>query len=316
MAAPNVSVLVITYNQIQFIRETVESVVQQDYDSFEVVVADDGSTDGTGDVVRQLEREYPDKVVAVVGERNVGIPGNFNRGLSRCRGELLAIQGGDDLFLPGKLRAQAAWFAADPRRALCGHDAYIFDSESGVNTRRYADLSGWTEGSGPEDFLARGCPYLPTTVMMRRAAMPAAGFDTRISTVTDGKMFIDCLLAGGRYGHVPGVLARYRRHAGNITTGAAGRVLADGFMMLGLIEAEHPELAHACRRGRARLHLRSGIVELRRGNSELARLHLSNALGTAPDLSWKVPGWYLLSWLPQGASGAVLKWAKQRRVGL
>jgi glycosyltransferase involved in cell wall biosynthesis len=317
MVPPQISVLVITYNQVQFVRETVESVVQQDCDSFEVVVADDGSTDGTAEAILQLQREYPDKVVPAVGGPNLGIPGNFNRGLALCRGELIALQGGDDLFLPGKLRAQRDWFAADARRVLCGHDAYIFDSDSGVNTRRYSDLREWEKGgSGPFDFLARGCPYLPTTVMLRRSAMPARGFDPRISTVTDGKLFIETLLGGGHYGQVPGVLARYRRHANNITTSGAARVLADSFTMLALLEAEHPELTGACRKGRARLHVRSGIQALQAGNQAAARLHLGNAFTTAPDLSWKVPAWYALSWLPPGVNRELLGWAKRRRVGI
>lgn len=298
MTSPQISVLIITYNHRAFIRETVESVLEQDFESLEVVVADDGSTDGADQVILQLAQEHPGKVVPVVGGPNVGIAKNSNRGLKQCRGRFLNLLGGDDLFLPGKLSAQMKWFEADGRRVLCGHDAYIFESSTGQNTRRYSDLSGWGEGSGAEDFLAKGCPYLPSGILVRASELPAYGFDERVGLVIDGKMFIDVLVGGGRYGHVDGVYARYRRHAGNMSGTASQRILIDTFTYLSVVEAEHPRLVRACRKGRARLHVGAGIVALKAGRTEEARQHLANALLTCPEYSWKVPAWYALSMLP------------------
>jgi glycosyltransferase involved in cell wall biosynthesis len=298
MTQPHISVLIITYNHRAFIRQTVESVLQQDFDSFEVVVADDGSTDGADQIILQLAQEHPGKVVPVVGGPNVGIAKNSNRGLKLCRGRFFNLLGGDDLFLPGKLRRQADWFEADSRRVLCGHDAYVFESATDQNTRRYSDLSEWREGVGAEAFLAKGCPYLPSAVMVRASELPSYGFDERVGLVIDGKLFIDVLVAGGRYGHIDGVYARYRRHGGNMTGYASQRILTDTFTYLALIEAEHPRLVRACRMGRARLHVGAGVVALKAGKSAEARTHFTNALLTCPEYSWKVPAWYALSALP------------------
>jgi glycosyltransferase involved in cell wall biosynthesis len=311
MTQPLISVLIITYNHSAFIRETVESVLAQEGDNFEVVVADDGSTDGADRVILQLAAEHPGKVVPVVGGPNIGIARNANRGLARCRGRFLALLGGDDLFLPGKLAAQTRWFAADERRVLCGHDAYIFESSTGLDTRRYSDLSDWHEGEGASAFLAKGCPYLPSAVMVRAASIPAYGFDERLAVVIDGKLFVDVLAGGGRYGHLPAVYARYRRHPGNITAHASKRILAETFAYLALVEAEHPELVRVCRKGRARLHVGSGVVALKAGRLAEAREHLRNALLTCPEYSWKVPAWYLLSTLPPAVRDAVV--ARGRR---
>ena len=314
MTQPHISVLVITYNHRSFIRETVESVLQQDFDSFEVVVADDGSTDGADEIILQLAQEHPGKVVPVVGGPNIGVAKNSNRGLKRCRGRFVNLLGGDDLFLPGKLRAQAKWFEADSRRVLCGHDAHIFESATGQNTRLYSDLSGWREGTGADDFVAKGCPYLPSAVMVRASELPEYGFDERVGLVIDGKMFVDVLVGGGRYGHVEGVLARYRRHAGNMTAHASQRILTDTFTYLGLIEAEHPQLVRSCRKGRARLHIRAGVAALQAGKTEEARLHFTNALLTCPEYSWKLPAWYALSMLPSNLSGLAIARGRQKVV--
>src|SRR4051812_44955101 len=118
---PKVSIHMISYNQRQFLPEAIESAVTQNYPNLEVVVADDASTDGSTEILLDYSQKYPGKVIAVLGEKNVGITGNSNRALARCSGELIAIMGSDDVLLPGKISAQVAWFEQDPRRVLCGH---------------------------------------------------------------------------------------------------------------------------------------------------------------------------------------------------
>lgn len=316
MSTPLVSVLVITYNQARYIAETVESAASQDYDALEVIVADDGSTDDTPQVLAELVRKYPGRVLTVSGP-NLGIPGNFNRGLDKARGELVALLGGDDLFLPGKISAQVAWFAEDSRRVLCGHDAYTFDSDTGKRLRRYTNLAGWVGGGvGPETFIAQRCQYLPSSIVMRRSAMPASGFDRRVSTCADEKMFIECLYGGGHWGHLPEVLGMYRRHARNITSLSGDRVFTDLFVILSLIEAERPEYFSACRKGRARLHIRSGLQALQAGDVDAARSHLTNALRTCPEYGWKLLAWLGLTWSPRRLSSALLEWLERRAVGV
>jgi glycosyltransferase involved in cell wall biosynthesis len=316
MTQPLVSVLTITYNQAPFIAETIESALAQDYAALEVVVADDGSTDGTAELVAEYGKRYPGKVIALVGGPNLGFPGNSNRGLRACRGAYVAIQGGDDLFLPGKISAQVRWLEAQTRRVLCGHDAYIFDSDTGRNLRRYTDLSRWREGAGPSEFLARGCPYLPSAVMLRRSAIPEHGFDERIRTVVDEKLFIDCLLSGGAHGHVDGIFARYRRHSSNMTTSRSERIIKDHFEILTLTEATSPALVGACQRGRARLHLRAGLIALNNGLANEARRHMRTALAAAPFASWKLPAWYALTLCPPIVGRRIFAWRRSKTVAV
>ena len=114
MTTPKVSVIVPIYNQAGFIRETVESVLSQDHPSIELVLSDDGSTDGTSDVLREYAAVEPERVRLVASEENTGIAGAFNRALDAHTGDYVAWLGGDDVMLPGKLSRQIAAHGGSP----------------------------------------------------------------------------------------------------------------------------------------------------------------------------------------------------------
>ena len=71
--SPKVSCLMITYNQENFIEETIESVLSQDYENLEIVISDDASTDKTPDILKGYQKKYPNKIKIYIQEKNVGI---------------------------------------------------------------------------------------------------------------------------------------------------------------------------------------------------------------------------------------------------
>src|SRR5262245_26145379 len=118
---PLVSVCIVTFNQANFVQRALLSAVEQDYPNLEVLVADDGSTDGTAEVLQRLAQQYPERVQLLPIEPNRGIAGiarNYNRALTNARGKYVALLDGDDEFLPGKIRKQVEWLEADERRVL------------------------------------------------------------------------------------------------------------------------------------------------------------------------------------------------------
>lgn len=100
-AAPLVSVIMPAYNTSRYIREAIDSVLDQDYPSKELIVIDDGSTDGTLEVLRS----YGDRIT-LIEQRNQGSAVARNAGLAAARGEFIAFLDSDDIWLPGKLRLQ------------------------------------------------------------------------------------------------------------------------------------------------------------------------------------------------------------------
>ncbi len=243
---PLVSVMVITYNQKDYIRETIESVIGQDYPNIEYVVADDGSTDGTAEIIQSYAENHPDIVVAITGEENVGITKNSNRGLRMCRGDFIALQGGDDVFLPGKITRQVQWLLEDQNRVICGHNLYYCDDKTRI-TGKYAIQK--VSGKGPKAWIEKGALYGATSLMIRRDAIPESGFDERLPLVSDWKLCIDCLHPEGEFGFLSDYLGLYRKHGSNITNVKAP-VMRDAEMTLRLVEEEYPQYALSVKIGR------------------------------------------------------------------
>src|SRR4051812_13354310 len=121
-----VSVMMLCYNHEAFIEEAVVSAAEQDWDDLQIVVADDASTDRTPQLLRGLAERYPGRVRPLFQPRNVGVTANCNAAFAACTGDLVCFLGGDDLFLPGKVRHQARFMLDDPQCALSFHDVEVF----------------------------------------------------------------------------------------------------------------------------------------------------------------------------------------------
>lgn len=214
MNKPLVSVHIISYNQKQYIDETLRSVLEQDYENIEIVVADDGSTDGTAEIILDFARQYPSKVVPLVGGPNLGITGNSNRGLAACKGRYIAFMGGDDVFLPGKISSQVKWLEERSSRVLCGHQVEVFYEDG---TPSHPLTKKLRCGVGPKDYIRYGTLFGALSVMVRANSMPKHGFDPSFQIVSDGIFFTELLMAGGEYGYINGIYGRYRKHSNNIT---------------------------------------------------------------------------------------------------
>lgn len=262
MSSPLVSILVITYNQAHFIRDTLLSALEQDYDNLEVVVADDGSTDATPEIIAELAGKFPGRLRPLCGGPNLGITGNSNRGLLRCRGKYVALQGGDDLLLPGKISRQVEWMEEDEHRVLCGHDVQIIDGE-GNPLGLYSGKIPLSAGTGPQKIIRTASLFAATAVMLRREAIPAYGFDERIKYVSDWKIQVDCLASGGHYGYVDGVLAKYRFHPGGVTSSRKIGCYEDSVSCLHEIVAQYPEYQDLAARKEGEYQLILAYLRLR-----------------------------------------------------
>ena len=243
MTAPKISVIVPIHNQAPFIRETVDSVLSQDYPNVELVLSDDGSTDGTSEILREYAAGEPNRVKVVASEENTGIAGAFNRALEAHTGEYIAWLGGDDVMLPGKLGRQMAALQASPDAIGCCHDADVFDSDSGRSYGRFSEVYNGRRGvrdGGVELLLDPAYMMLPSTMMVRSSAVDGLRFDKRIRVSNDWLFDIE-LFQRGRIVGLDDVLARYRRHQRNVTSQTSD-ALEDALVVLALAESRYPDL--------------------------------------------------------------------------
>jgi glycosyltransferase involved in cell wall biosynthesis len=303
--APLVSILIASFNQRPYIEEALRSALEQQYENLQVVISDDASTDGTAEIILRIAKKYP-RLQAIVGGPHLGITGNVNRALRACKGEFIAFQGGDDVLLPGKIEKQVAWFSQKDSRVLCGHDVEVFDSESGaafLNSSR----TSLPNGRGAEFTVSTSVPFIATSIMVRASAMPAFLFDERVPAVSDWKFWIDCLAAGGEYGYVEGVLARYRRHPGNYTHSFSQQWFDDIFATLALVESAYPHLASSCKASRSGKFYWKAAWHLSRGETTAARHYAAAALLPRRPLL-KAMVLYLLTFMPDRMIRAVAGW--------
>ncbi|MCA8987625.1 MAG: glycosyltransferase family 2 protein [Planctomycetaceae bacterium] len=114
---PTVSIVLPTYNRANLLAEAITSALQQTWDKLEVLVVDDGSTDHTVDVVRDLARR--DERVHYFYQENAGVSEARNRALNMMSGQLVAFLDSDDVWLPWKLEAQVALLTARPEIGMC-----------------------------------------------------------------------------------------------------------------------------------------------------------------------------------------------------
>lgn len=266
---PKVSILIISYNQKDYVAEALESAINQDYENLEVVISDDGSTDGTAEIIAEWQFRYPKRLIALLNRDNVGITRNTNRGLHACTGDFIAFQGGDDILLPGKITAQVNWFEQDRHRVLCGHliEKFYQDGSKSPHVAKIKLL----KGSGPTEIIQHGVPYGATSIMVRASEIPPYGCDEKIPSASDFLLWIEVLSSGGEYGYVDVVYARARRHNSNITNRVFD-MLDDIEQTFLLVSERYPRYRVLCADSIIKhVIYTSGVCHLKEGNKGAAR---------------------------------------------
>ncbi len=167
---PLVSVAITTYNHKEFICESIDSVLSQSYENIEIVIADDCSSDGTQDILKEYDAEYPDKFILKLSTINQGVTKNTNLAHHACHGKYIACFSGDDVMLPGKLFSQVNIMELDNNIAICYHELEVFDSESGKTIAYWSSQSRPFEG-GLTVMVKHGCFVGATPLWLGKAVL-------------------------------------------------------------------------------------------------------------------------------------------------
>lgn len=283
--APKVSILIISYNQERYVAETLEGALAQQYESLEIIVADDGSSDRTPAIISEFAAAHPGRIVPVLHPVNTGISANCNRGLRACSGELIAFFGGDDLMLPGKVEAQVAWFQDSPNGVLCGTLSEDF-SDDGKPCLQQPGNAADASGTGPLNFIQRKRPLSGTTLMFRALAVPPHGFDERVSMASDNLFCTELLVGGGSYGCVDGLYTKRRVHGFNASHNQ-DKIFSDQELAYQIFAKRYPEYAAACERAIAEhVYYYQGVAKMRLGENGVAAALFKKAFRLRP-LYWK-----------------------------
>jgi glycosyltransferase involved in cell wall biosynthesis len=277
--APRFSVIMPTHQAAAFVGRTVQCVLDQTCADWELIVLDNGSTDGTEEIVRGFE----DPRIRYAWQEDSGLPADSrNKAIAMASGEFLAFLDADDWWAPEKLKRVAAVLDAEGELDLVCHDVDIVDPSGRVLVHRSYTLD---ERDAYTQLLYRGC-FLTTsaTVLRRSRALDAGLFDVRrdFITVEDFDLWLRVARAGARFRLLNETLGTYLVHAGGALNADIERNYDNMFAML---HTHYLPLATA-----GRLDVRAALVRrTRAGLSALRVLARGGRPGRAAARLFRLP---------------------------
>lgn len=222
----------VTYNHERYVAQAVESVLmQQTEHTYEIIIGEDCSTDGTRAIVVELAHRHPERIKLRLARRNKGAKKNFVGTLGDCRGKYVVILEGDDYWIsPHKLQRQVDALNARPDWAICFHPAQCLYEDGSTGPALLPD--GWTKSESKlKDLFVSN--FIPTSGAMfrNRLCWPLPDWFLE-STLGDWPLHI-LNAAHGKIGFLPEPMSVYRIHSqGMWTSQDLGKKLTSIFEML------------------------------------------------------------------------------------
>jgi glycosyltransferase involved in cell wall biosynthesis len=211
MPTPLISVVMPVYNCRPFVNQAIESVLNQTLPYFEFIIVDDGSTDGTREVVEQWAAR--DRRIRLISRPNTGIVGALNDGLAAAGAPLIARMDGDDISLPDRFEKQVRYLNDHPECVLLGTHVLLVDHDGDP-------IRPWGREVTHEEIdhahLDYQWPVFHPSVMMRASAVRhVGGYRRECEWLEDLDLFLR-LAEVGRLANLPERLVHYRKHPDSV----------------------------------------------------------------------------------------------------
>jgi len=201
-----ISVIIPCFNAAEWIRETLKSVISQEMRNLETIVIDDGSTDGSADIV---EKEFPG--VSLVRTKNQGASAARNLGTEMSKGEFIQYLDADDLLVPGKLKFQLEALKNSDADVAYGNWCKLFRGSDGKYVLA-EEVEREIQDPEIDLFTDFWCP--PAVYLFRRSIVErVGGWNENLPIIQDARFSLDCALRGGRFVYCQGLMAYYRVHS-------------------------------------------------------------------------------------------------------
>lgn len=264
---PKVSVIMPAYNAEKYISEAIDSILQQTFTDFELIIINDCSCDATEEIV--LSYQDP-RMIYFKNEKNMGVAGTLNKGLALAHGEYIARMDSDDIAMPDRLACQVEYLDNNPRLVACGSNAILFGA---VEKERATDVP--LDSKGVCLRMALSNPFVHPTMMLRKGAVQEIGYDETFEGREDYRLWM-VLSQKGPMGNLPQPLLRYRIHKGQVTQRMDAAKAQKHFHLkktyyqelgIGLTEPMQDALCHAAYYGKVNDELM--VTQLKLGMEQL-----------------------------------------------
>lgn len=204
-----VSVLLPVYNGEKYIRESVDSILKQTYENFELIIIDDGSTDKTLSILKEYEKI--DARVRLVSRQNKGLIATLNEGAELALGQWVARMDADDVAIPNRLERQLNWInqtGAD----VAGSWVRFFGAKDFRIWKGYI-----TDEAIKVDMLFK-CPMVHPSIIIRASLLKQLKYDPVAEKAEDYDLWVRATMQGIKMTNLPEVLLKYRQHSLQVTT--------------------------------------------------------------------------------------------------
>ena len=211
-----VSIIMPAYNAERYLAEAIDSVIAQTYADFELVIVNDGSTDGTPAIAERYRSKHPERI-RIVSQNNEGLAAARNAGMRAASGAVFALLDSDDGWAPEYLAEQMRMLDREPGVAIVtGNALNLGGAHSGEPVRPVPD-----DRPAPTliDILRDERAVFIMSVFRRGVVERVGGFDERFRTNEDYDFWIRAALDGFRFARNPAPLGFYRRHEHSLSAG-------------------------------------------------------------------------------------------------
>jgi len=201
-----VSVIMGIYNCAETLPQALDSLLQQTYQDFQLILCDDGSSDDTFSVARAYQDRYPQQIQLFRNEENCGLNITLNRCLEKAQGEYIARMDGDDISLPTRFEKEVAFLDAHPEYAFVGCSVIYFDEKGDFRI-------GAHEGDPGKKSLSKSSPFCHAACIVRKEAYDAVnGYSLKKSRfrVEDWDLWVRMYAHGYRGYNLPEPLYKVR----------------------------------------------------------------------------------------------------------
>jgi len=249
-----VTVIIPAYNRVDYVDQAICSVLDQTYSAIQLIVIDDGSSDGTIEKVQTYINHL--ELLSHPGHSNRGQSASINLGLERAQGKYIAILDSDDYWESEKIEKQVAYLECHPDIGLVYSNGYAVDSNGNILYSCHGD--DHQETNDPGRVLLDCYFLLPQNALVRKSVYDKVGkFDESYRAAQDHDMLIR-ISEVTRFAYIPDYLWYYRRHSDSISSRSEMLRWKNGFRILDAARLRYPYDRSVIRKRRAVLNYRLG----------------------------------------------------------
>lgn len=218
---PLVSIVIPCYNHAQFVQETIQSVIEQDYKNIELIIIDDGSKDNSVDVIQQMIPACKERFVRFEFRHrpNKGLCATLNEAIEWCKGEFFAPLASDDIIMSHKTSVQVKYFKSAKNNSIVGffgrasvfYDKPLNKKQLKVSAQTTSEIYDFNDV-----FLRKSKLSAPTAMLNLSKLKAAGGYDKKMK-IEDLYMWLKLTVNGDKLSFINEEFAFYRRHPGNLS---------------------------------------------------------------------------------------------------